>query len=133
MSSRGEDSSRPFWSTTRTASALIPGTEAATRLTIASTWLCDRLRPFTSRTITEALGGLFSRTNTDLSGVAKWTRTDSIPSISRIVSISSRSRAKRRRSPSSVREVPSGIASSIASAPSGAAIPALLATSILAR
>ena len=45
----------------------------------ADTCGCDRLRPPTSRTITEADGALFSRTNTDRSGVARWTRTLSIP------------------------------------------------------
>ena len=106
--------SRPCWSATRTASGDMPGTDPATRLTIAETWLSASWRPLDRRTMTEADGGAFSRTKTDFSPCPRWTRTASTPSISMIVSISSCSRAARRRSPSRVRLAPIGRLSSMA-------------------
>ena len=120
------DSSRPRWSITRTASADKPGTDPATRLTTAATWLSASCRPRAIRTITDAVGGASSRTNTDLLASAKCTRTASTPSISSILSCNSCSRAARRCSPSIVRLAPSGrlssavVASGLASPPSAA-------------
>jgi len=123
----------PCWSTTRTASTERPGTEPETRLTMAATWLSASWRPGAMRTMIEADGATSSRTKTERSALAIWTRTASTPSISLIVSISSRSCAARRRSPSSVRLAPSGRLSSISEPVSGAAIDPSAATIMRAR
>src|SRR3546814_1915983 len=65
------ESSAPRWSITDTWSAFMPGTDEATRKRIACTWPSDRLRPFWSVSITDAVAGLSSRTNRLGSGAAR--------------------------------------------------------------
>ena len=91
-----------------TFSGAMPGTDEATRLTIARVCASPSARPGWSLRITEAVGTALSRTKTLASGVARWTRASATASISSIERASSVSRAWRRRSPSTARLTPMG-------------------------
>ena len=94
---------RPFWSTTETPSGARPGTEEATRLTIAWTWLSPSVRPGGEREHHRGGGVAASRTKTLGCSTARWTRAVWTASIASMVRARSASRAARIRSVSTAR------------------------------